>query len=59
MAMRNPTQMFFCQLRFKNDSFISERDLAMLKVTNCLLLFLHLKRFNRNETGRGSGILFN
>ena len=29
VAMCNPTQLFFYQLRFKNDSFISERDLAM------------------------------
>ena len=29
MAMRNPTQMLFCQFRFTNDSFISERDLAV------------------------------
>ena len=28
-AMRNPARMFFYQLRFKNDSFISERDWAM------------------------------
>ena len=29
VAMRNPTQVFFYQLRFKNNSFVSERDLAM------------------------------
>ena len=28
-AMRYPTQMFFYQLRFKNDSFITGQDLAM------------------------------
>ena len=29
VAMGNPTQLFFYQFRFKNGSFISERDLAM------------------------------
>ena len=32
--MCNLTQMFFYQLGFKNNSFISERDLAMRKNTN-------------------------
>ena len=31
VAMRNSTQMLISQLRFKNDSFISERDLVMQK----------------------------
>ena len=35
-------QMVFNQLRFKNDIFISERDLAMKKNTNFLLLFSQL-----------------
>ena len=29
VVMRNHTQMSFYQLRFKNNSFISKRDLAM------------------------------
>ena len=28
VAMRNPKQMFFDQLRFENDSFVSEKGLA-------------------------------
>ena len=37
VAVRNSTQMFFFyQLRFKNDSFISERDLATRKKTQLL-----------------------
>ena len=31
MAVHNPTQIFFCQLHFKNDSFIMERNLVMQK----------------------------
>ena len=38
----NPPQMFFYQWPFKNDSFVSKRDLAIRENINFLLLFLHL-----------------
>ena len=42
VAMRNSTQCIFINCVLKNDGFVSERDLAMSKNINCLLLFSQL-----------------